>query len=44
VLGIDYWSYGTTINRPVWDALSSFLVEQRLAPRKPILDELFVTG
>jgi 4,5-dihydroxyphthalate decarboxylase len=44
VLGPDYWSYGAEANRNVWETLSAYLVEQRLATRKVTLDELFVTG
>jgi 4,5-dihydroxyphthalate decarboxylase len=43
-LGRDYWSYGREANRIVWDTLGRFLVEQKLAPRAPTVEELFVTG
>lgn len=44
VLGSDYWSYGVESNREVWEALTKYLVDQKLARRAPSLEELFVTG
>lgn len=43
-LGQDYWSYGREANRGVWEALADYLFEQRLATRKPAVEELFVAG
>ncbi len=43
VLGSDYWSYGAESNRKVWQALTKYLVEQKLAQRAPSLEQLFVT-
>lgn len=44
VLGEHYWAYGVQANRKVLTTFCDYQVEQRLAPRSPRLDELFVVG
>jgi 4,5-dihydroxyphthalate decarboxylase len=41
VFGADPWPYGVEANRTTLQALADYLVEQRLARRPLIIDELF---
>jgi 4,5-dihydroxyphthalate decarboxylase len=42
--GPDYWPYGVERNAKVWQAISTYLVEQKLATRLVHPRELFVSG
>jgi len=41
VMGKNYWPYGVQSSRPTLEALTEYLVEQRLAPRRVSVEELF---
>jgi 4,5-dihydroxyphthalate decarboxylase len=43
-VGSDYWPYGVEQNAKAWQAISTYLVEQRLAERVVHPRELFVCG
>jgi 4,5-dihydroxyphthalate decarboxylase len=42
MFGPDHWQYGTKENAKVWEAISKYLVEQKLAERFVDASELFV--
>jgi 4,5-dihydroxyphthalate decarboxylase len=44
VFGRDFWSYGLEGNRPSYEALAQYMVEQDLAVRAVSPEELFVAG
>ena len=41
MLGTDFWPYGVEPSRPTLEAITQYVVEQGLAPRKLQVDELF---
>jgi 4,5-dihydroxyphthalate decarboxylase len=41
VMGNDYWPYGIASSRPTLEALTQYLVDQGLAPRRVAVEELF---
>ena len=44
VMGEDYWPYGVEANRPTLEAMLRYSYDQRLAPRRVEMAELFAPG
>jgi 4,5-dihydroxyphthalate decarboxylase len=44
VFGRDFWAYGVEPNRPAFEAMARYVVEQGLAPRVVSVEEMFLPG